>query len=145
MPLCTATCNAVMEENINDKQQLGCRYGEDGEDVQQCSNRQTPNEINWLTDDLIKTLNQHAPSKEEGFSANEQVDEGERWLHLLLISWKILGGQICISCIKQSIISAACMVFHKILRMEDHLFLWSDSPTDKKEAGRVNKFQICRP
>ena len=38
---------------------------------------QKPNEINWLTDDLIKTLDQHVPSKEEGFSANEQVDEGE--------------------------------------------------------------------
>ena len=38
---------------------------------------QKPNEINWLTDDLIKTLGQHAPFKGEGFSANEQLDEGE--------------------------------------------------------------------
>jgi hypothetical protein len=50
---------------------------EDGDNVQQSSSSQKPNEINWLTDDLIKTLDQHVPSKEEGFSANEQVDEGE--------------------------------------------------------------------
>ena len=81
MAQCTATNNTVMEDDINGTNSnwdadIDTRQ-EDGDNIQQSSSSQKPNEINWLTDDLIKTLGQHAPFKGEGFSANEQLDEGE--------------------------------------------------------------------
>ena len=70
----TATNDAIMEDDINGTNSNWDADTDTGQDVDHCYRSQKPNEINWLTNDLTKTLDEHAPSTEEGFSANEQVD-----------------------------------------------------------------------